>query len=136
MGGLLHSPWCIWIAEWRTNLSRTNKGKKKWVVSCSYSFFSFSVSHVPLVELWKHRFASQCLSLVHDQAFGARTPSYKVIQELDRKVRDFYTPPSLQVPGFGGPMAEIEPSSPSLTMQRYIGLSIKEICEFSDSLLK
>ncbi|EGN92270.1 hypothetical protein SERLA73DRAFT_79751 [Serpula lacrymans var. lacrymans S7.3] len=50
---------------------------------------------------WKHRFSSQCLSIVQDQAFGARTPSYKTIQHLDKQVREFYFPPSLQVPGFG-----------------------------------
>ncbi|KAI0321025.1 fungal-specific transcription factor domain-containing protein [Amylostereum chailletii] len=81
-------------------------------------------------EAWKHRFASQCLSIVHDQAFGARTPSYKVIQDLDRRVRNFYIPPSLQVPGFGGPMADQGASSVSLTMQRYIGFAIREITLF------
>ncbi|KAI0047246.1 hypothetical protein FA95DRAFT_1559311 [Auriscalpium vulgare] len=80
--------------------------------------------------LWKHRFASQCQSIVHDQAFGARTPNYRVIQQLDRKTRDFYTPPSLQVPGFGGPMSEIEPAPLQLTLQRYIGFAIKEMTLF------
>lgn len=85
------------------------------------------------VSAWKHRFSSQCLSVVHEQAFGARTPNYKVIQELDKKVRGFYIPPSLQVPGFSGkPMAisrsgEIEVPSLQLTMQRYTTWSIKEI---------
>ena len=81
-----------------------------------------------LVELWKHRFSSQCLSIVHDQAFGARTPSYKVIQELDKKVRNFYTPTSLQVPGFGGPVGDLQPPPVALTMQRYTGFAIREIC--------
>ncbi|KAA1468740.1 hypothetical protein DENSPDRAFT_834151 [Dentipellis sp. KUC8613] len=80
--------------------------------------------------LWKHRFSSQCLSIVHDQAFGARTPSYKVIQELDKKVRNFYTPPSLQVPGFGGPMGELAPPPAPLTLQRYVGFAIREITIF------
>lgn len=88
---------------------------------------------------WKHRFSAQCLSIVHDQAFGARTPNYKVIQELDKKVRGFYIPPSLQVPGFSGksstsPLStssgEIERPSLQLTMQRYIAWSIKEITIF------
>ncbi|KAI0065627.1 hypothetical protein BV25DRAFT_1714330 [Artomyces pyxidatus] len=81
-------------------------------------------------ESWKHRFCSQVLSIVHDQAFGARTPNYRVIQQLDRKTRDFYTPPSLQVPGFGGPMAEVEPAPAQLTLQRYVGFAIKEITLF------
>lgn len=89
-----------------------------------------------IVSAWKHRFSSQCLSIVHEQAFGARTPNYKIIQELDKKVRGFYIPPSLQVPGFSGkpsssslisPSGEIEVPSLQLTMQRYTTWAIKEI---------
>ncbi|KAG5220977.1 zinc cluster transcription factor [Salix suchowensis] len=54
--------------------------------------------NLDLVAAWKHRFASECQSHVQDQAFGARPISYKRIQELDKSVRDFYIPPSLQVP--------------------------------------
>ncbi|KAF8801279.1 hypothetical protein BYT27DRAFT_7235766 [Phlegmacium glaucopus] len=83
---------------------------------------------------WKHRFSAQCLSVVHDQAFGTRTPSYKVIQELDRKVRNWYMPPSLQVPGFGTATklatTELEQPSVQLTMQRYVAFAIKEITLF------
>ncbi len=67
------------------------------------------------------------MSVIHDQVFGARTPNYKVLQQLDRKVRDFYTPPSLQVPGFGGPMADVEGVPIYLTLQRYIGFAIREM---------
>ena len=88
-----------------------------------------------VVSAWKHRFSSQCLSIVHEQAFGARTPIYKIIQELDKKVRGFYIPPSLQVPGFGSRTSasslvspgEMEIPSLQLTMQRYTTLAIKEI---------
>lgn len=79
------------------------------------------------VQLWKYRFSSQCMSVVHDQVFGARTPNYRVLQQLDRKVRDFYTPPSLQVPGFGGPMADVDSVPVFLTLQRYIGFAIREM---------
>ncbi|TFK74898.1 hypothetical protein BDN72DRAFT_758817 [Pluteus cervinus] len=81
---------------------------------------------------WKHRFSYQCLSQVHDQAFGAKTPSYRTIQELDRKVRADYVPPSLQVPGFGGAKSGIELDQPSveLTMQRYTAFAIKEMTLF------
>lgn len=67
---------------------------------------------------------------MHDQAFGARTPNYKLIQELDKKVRTWYVPPSLQVPGFGGAKpasSEVEQPSVQLTMQRYITFAIKEM---------
>ena len=84
-----------------------------------------------IVDEWKHRFSAQCLSAVHDQAFGTRTPNYKAIQELDRKVRNWYMPPSLQVPGFGSATklvtAEVEQPSVQLTMQRYTAFAIKEI---------
>lgn len=71
---------------------------------------------------------------MHDQAFGARPPNYKVIQELDKKVRGFYIPPSLQVPGFSGKASasssiEMERPTLQLTMQRYITWAIKEICK-------
>ncbi|KAF8159767.1 fungal-specific transcription factor domain-containing protein [Crassisporium funariophilum] len=82
---------------------------------------------------WKHRFSAQCLSIVHDQAFGARTPNYKLIQDLDRKVRTWYIPPSLQVPGFGSAKlvsTEVEQPTVQLTMQRYITFAIKEITLF------
>ncbi|KAH9989851.1 fungal-specific transcription factor domain-containing protein [Russula vinacea] len=81
-------------------------------------------------QLWKYRFSAQCMSVVHDQVFGARTPNYKVLQQLDRKVRDFYTPPSLQVPGFGGPMADVDSVPVFLTLQRYIGFAIREMTLF------
>ncbi|KAF8630740.1 hypothetical protein AX17_005335 [Amanita inopinata Kibby_2008] len=81
---------------------------------------------------WKHRFSAQCLSRVHDEAFSARTPSYKVIQELDKKVRNWYIPPSLQVPGSGSVRNGQELHSPSveLTMQRFITFAIKEMTLF------
>ena len=106
------------------------------------SFFVFTPDELTLrcffllplsVAEWKHRFSAQCLSVVHDQAFGTRTPNYKVIQELDRKVRNWYMPPSLQVPGFGTATklatTELEQPSVQLTMQRYIAFAIKEICQ-------
>ena len=82
------------------------------------------------VHLWKHQFSSVCLSVVHEQAFGARMPSYRAIQDLDKKVRNFYVPPSLRVPGFGGAKMDTELTYPiQLTMQQYIGFAIKEISE-------
>ena len=97
---------------------------------------------------WKHRFASQCLSIVHDQAFGARPPNYKLVRELDKKVRNWYIPPSLQVPGFGShrgystTAASVAADQPTvqLTMQRSIVFAIREIsrslpCTSSDIML-
>lgn len=81
---------------------------------------------------WKHGWASKCLSFVHDQVFGARAPTYRTVQELDQKVRAYYIPPSLQVPGFGGAKLTAEPLQPTieLTMQKYCSFAIKEIALF------
>ncbi|KAJ7132086.1 fungal-specific transcription factor domain-containing protein [Mycena epipterygia] len=81
---------------------------------------------------WKHGWASECLSVVHDQVFGAHAPAYRTVQELDKKVRTYYVPPSLQVPGFGGAKPTVEPEQPTveLTMQRYCSFAIKEITLF------
>lgn len=80
---------------------------------------------------WKHRYASRCLSIVHEQAFGARCTNYKMIQDLDKKVRNFYVPPSLRVPGFGGKMdMNAAPPTIELTMQRHIAFTIREITMF------
>ncbi|TFK51695.1 hypothetical protein OE88DRAFT_1460474 [Heliocybe sulcata] len=81
---------------------------------------------------WKHRFTSQCLSIVHEQAFGARGVSYPTLQKLDQAVRKFYIPPSLVVPGFGSLTDNTDRESPplELTMQRHIALAIKEITIF------
>ena len=87
--------------------------------------------HFVVVAAWKHRFSSKCLSIVHEQAFGAKVPRYHAISELDKRVRDFYVPPSLRVPGFGGSMEGPHVQPPvELTMQRYIAFAIKEICTF------
>ncbi|KAF9522689.1 fungal-specific transcription factor domain-containing protein [Crepidotus variabilis] len=88
-------------------------------------------------DVWKYRFSSQCLSVVIDRAFGARPPNYKLIQDLDAKVRNWYIPPSLRVPGFGrgnnvsaAPTGESEKPSVQLTMQRYVAYAIREMTLF------
>ncbi|KAI0793976.1 hypothetical protein C8Q74DRAFT_1194559 [Fomes fomentarius] len=81
---------------------------------------------------WKHRFSFKCLSVVHEQAFGAKVPRYHAISDLDKKVREFYVPPSLRVPGFSGVSLEPPHVQPpiELTMQRYVAFSIREISLF------
>lgn len=101
-------------------------------MSCRYpTTFSHRRLIHGLVAAWKHRFSATILSVVHDQAFSAKTPSYKAITELDKKVRNFYVPPSLHIPGFGGSKigTEVERPSVELTMQRYITFAIREISE-------
>jgi len=95
-----------------------------------FPVFSPISSHRLLVSAWKHRFSSQCLSVVHDQAFGTRPLSYKNFQDLHKKVMNWYIPPSLQVPGFGGTKIHspvTDQPTVQLTMQRYTAFAIKEI---------
>ncbi|KAG8220860.1 hypothetical protein J3R82DRAFT_2355 [Butyriboletus roseoflavus] len=78
---------------------------------------------------WKHRFASECMSVVHDQAFGAKTPTYATVLQLDRKLRAFPVPSNLQVAGFGNssPPESHHQESVSLILQRHIVLAIREM---------
>lgn len=83
---------------------------------------------MPKVHSWKHRFSSECLSILHDQAFGAKNPTYTTVLQLDRKLRAFPVPPVLQVAGFGNsePREGGFPETVMLTMQRHIVLAIRE----------
>lgn len=67
--------------------------------------------------------------VLHDQAFGAKTPTYATVLQLDRKMRAFPVPPILQVAGFGNsePRAGGFPETLMLTLQRHIVLAIREM---------
>ncbi|KAI5122508.1 hypothetical protein M0805_001416 [Coniferiporia weirii] len=81
-------------------------------------------------DTWKHRFSAECMSVVHDQAFGAKTPSYQTILQLDRKLRAFAVPSVLQVAGFGSTDPGSNPTygdTLGLIMQRHIVLAIREM---------
>jgi hypothetical protein len=82
----------------------------------------------PLVHAWKHRFSSECISLVHDQAFGAKNPTYATVLQLDRKLRGFPVPLVLQVAGMGtiSPQHGGPSDSVRFILQRHIVLSIRE----------
>ncbi|KAI0065622.1 hypothetical protein BV25DRAFT_1906166 [Artomyces pyxidatus] len=92
-------------------------------------------THEPSVDdafnAWKHRFSSECMSVVHDQAFGAKTPTYATILQLDRKLRAYQVPPVLQIAGFGSSCSEPKlgsyPESVPLILQRHIVLAIREM---------
>lgn len=78
------------------------------------------------------------MSIVHDQAFGAKTPSYQTILQLDRKLRAFPVPPVLQIAGFGNSGSNSESSGAAfacadtlgLIMQRHIVLAIREMSKY------
>ena len=90
-------------------------------------------TYVWSVNAWKHRFSSECMAAVHDQVFGARTPTYATILQLDRKLRAYQVPPALQIAGFGGTSSESHTGSYAesipLTLQRHIVLAIREISQ-------
>ncbi|KAF8590790.1 hypothetical protein K439DRAFT_1627523 [Ramaria rubella] len=78
--------------------------------------------------VWKYQYRSLCLVPVVEEAFGARSPSYATILKLDRKIRDFEIPPSLQL-GIP-PDPDSSTVSLGLSMQRYM-----LFCEKETSLL-
>ena len=88
-----------------------------------------------LVSAWKHSFSSECIAAVHDQVFGAKTPTYATILQLDRKLRAYQVPQVLQIAGFGGTSSEPNlgpyPYSIPLTLQRHLVLAIREISTHS-----
>ncbi|OBZ66412.1 GTP-binding protein Rho3 [Grifola frondosa] len=102
---------------------------------------SFSLTHVdckkPFTEdpnneetfhWWKHKFTSECMNQVYDQAFGAKTPTNSVVQQLDRRLRGFAVPPSLQIAGFGSSESRLGTyyESVPLILQRHTVLAIRE----------
>ncbi|EKM50390.1 uncharacterized protein PHACADRAFT_263672 [Phanerochaete carnosa HHB-10118-sp] len=76
---------------------------------------------------WKHRYTSECMHQVYDQAFGAKTPTYSTLLQLDRKLRGFHVPPILQIAGFGSADARAGSyDSVPLILQRHLVLAIRE----------
>ncbi|THH15615.1 hypothetical protein EW146_g4890 [Bondarzewia mesenterica] len=79
---------------------------------------------------WKHRFSSVGMSVVHDQAFGAKTPTYATILQLDRKLRACPVPPILQIAGFGNStesQLNLIPEPVSMILQRHLVLAVREM---------
>ena len=69
--------------------------------------------------------------IVYDQAFGAKTPTYSTVLQLDRKLRGFAVPASLQIAGFGNSESRVGSlyESVPLILQRHLVLAIREISE-------
>jgi hypothetical protein len=88
-----------------------------------------------LVSAWKHKFSSECIAAVHDQVFGAKSPTYATILQLDRKLRAYQVPPVLQIAGFGSTSTEPNlgpyPDTIPLILQRHLVLAIREISTHS-----
>ncbi|KAF5369221.1 hypothetical protein D9757_010028 [Collybiopsis confluens] len=105
-------------------------------IDCKMPFSSTDATEDQVFHAWKHRFVSECMNLLHDQAFGAKTPTYATVLQLDRKLRAFPVPPVLQVAGFGSaePIPTGYQDSTMLTLQRHIVLAIREMKITADLL--
>ena len=71
------------------------------------------------------------MNLVYDQAFGAKTPTYSTVLQLDRKLRGFAVPASLQIAGFGNSESRVGSlyESVPLILQCHLVLAIQETSE-------
>lgn len=86
-----------------------------------------------IVHWWKHRFTSECMNTVYDQAFGAKMPTYSTVLQLDRKLRAFPVPPLLQIAGFGSTDSRATGAayeSVPLILQRHVVLAVRESSEY------
>ena len=72
------------------------------------------------------------MNIVYDQAFGAKTPTYSTVLQLDRKLRAFPVPQLLQIAGFGSTESRGGSSYESipLILQRHVVLAVRESREF------
>ncbi|KIL65532.1 hypothetical protein M378DRAFT_161851 [Amanita muscaria Koide BX008] len=94
-------------------------------VDCKMPFENDATSD-QMFHAWKHRFTSECMNLLHDQAFGAKMPSYATVIQLDRKLRAFPVPPLLQMNYYAHSPNASGGDSPMLILQRHIILAIRD----------
>ncbi|KAF8627682.1 hypothetical protein AX15_004301 [Amanita polypyramis BW_CC] len=144
--------------RWNLSLEETQKRRELFYEIFTYDYWqcltfgrppSFSLIHVDCefpfdvtedekghpettFRAWKHRFTAQCMTQVMDEAFSAKSPRYKIIQKLDKRVRNWYVPPILRTPSYEGVRNDKESDQPSLelTMQRFTTFAIKEMTLF------
>ncbi|KDQ61622.1 hypothetical protein JAAARDRAFT_204099 [Jaapia argillacea MUCL 33604] len=141
------------VGKWKVDPSETRQRRGTFWELYTYDSWqcltfgrppSFSLSHVDCklphptddsveqsFHAWKHKFVSDCMSIVHDQAFGAKAPTYATVLQLDRKLRAFLVPNVLQMAGFGTSQPEMRPDSypqsVPLMLQRHVVLAIREM---------
>lgn len=110
----------------------TQTATLKWLVSAGNYIETHHVSCLLSVAVWKHKFGSECLGPIIDKAFGAHPLSYDLLKRLDQRMRNYYVPPSLRLPGFGGVVWNQDVQQPpgfepSLIMTRHFVITLKEI---------
>lgn len=82
-----------------------------------------AITHiVSLVHAWSWQY-SKLLHTVMNQAFGAKTPHYSTVLDLDRQIRDFPIPWRMRIKC--GYPEEVVPTN-SVKLQRWFGMASKE----------
>lgn len=109
-------------------------------LACSsrISFFLLSIEYHNLmgtlffvVSAWKQRFCAIGMTVIHDQVFGAKTPSYAIVLQCDRKLRACPVPPALQIVGSNGSSEKYgDTQSTSLIMQQHTVLAMREMSAY------
>ncbi|KAF5361920.1 hypothetical protein D9756_002271 [Leucocoprinus leucothites] len=96
-------------------------------IDCKQPHITDDVSCNDAFHAWKHRFTSECISLLHDQAFGARGATYANTLQLDKRIRAFPIPPVLELS-----LVSSESSPPgysvntALALQRHVVVALRE----------
>jgi len=74
--------------------SSRNDGEVDHQGECEYacSFANLLPINISIVALWSIKYAAECVAEVATRTLTADAPSYAVIMEIDRKVREFQIP--------------------------------------------
>lgn len=75
---------------------------------------------------WKFRYVASCMSACVSHAFNTRQPSYPMVLELDRKIRNVVVPSHLQAPPGALEVACAWSSDSEKAMQQYCALFLRE----------
>lgn len=81
---------------------------------------------------FKHRWTTECLAVLHNEAYGSKTPTHATVMRLDRTIRSFAMPIIYQKTPEGGQDGEEPPeylNSITFLLQRASALAGREICE-------
>lgn len=76
------------------------------------------------------------MTVIHDQVFGAKTPSYAIVLQCDRKLRACPIPPALQVASVTGSSEKYgDTQSTALIMQQHTVLAMREMSVYITCVL-
>lgn len=94
-------------------------------MSCRRSHSAYSNASLDYSWMWRY---TKLVAGIMSTAFGAKTPSYSTVIDLDRKIRDFPIPSILS-----GRCGQVEDTDlgRSVDVQRYLVMASKEIGTFT-----